>query len=332
MSRKTFGIGWRDLAGAGWGSGRRFRRGQQHRLRPALQELEERRLLATFTVTSPAANSSSGTLPWAIAQANATSGSGANTIQFAAALAGKTIVLSPVDPLGSNDPYGPTAFTITGTGPLTIDGGAAPGLMISGGNVIRPFAVKSGVALTLENLTVENGTATGGNGGSLSVENGGGGGGAGSGVRSTMTAAVSRPWIAPSPITLSRVAREDRKRVPESVPAAAAGKDPNTVGNPAGATGGFGDGGGGGFAGQRHPQRQRQLQRRHLRRRPHPRGESAAAVGSAAAAGAAAAAHRQGLAAPPVLAAAPATLAAPESAAGVLASAVEFLTMPVHSP
>ena len=79
-------------------------------------------------------------------------------------MAGKTLLLSSVDPLGSNDPYGPTAFTITGTKPISIDG-AARGLIISGGNLIRLFAVKSGATLMLKNITLEEGKATGGTGG-----------------------------------------------------------------------------------------------------------------------------------------------------------------------
>ena len=64
----------------GWIVGLRSRRGDRHRLRPGLLELEERRLLATFTVTSTADDGSAGTLRWAIAEANATPGP--NTIDF----------------------------------------------------------------------------------------------------------------------------------------------------------------------------------------------------------------------------------------------------------
>ena len=46
----------------------------------------------------------------------------------------------------------------------------------------------------------------------------------GSGGPSTTTAAVSRPRIAPSPITPPRAAREDRTKFPQAVPVAAAGK------------------------------------------------------------------------------------------------------------
>ena len=44
---------------------------------------------------------------------------------------------------------------------ITIDGSAAPGLVISGGDMLRPFAVTSTASLTLEDLTVEDGLAQG---------------------------------------------------------------------------------------------------------------------------------------------------------------------------
>jgi hypothetical protein len=52
----------------------------RHRVRPQLLELEERRLLATFMVTSAADDGSAGTLRSAFAEVNATPGS--NTIEF----------------------------------------------------------------------------------------------------------------------------------------------------------------------------------------------------------------------------------------------------------
>ncbi len=55
-------------------------RGDRHRLRPGLLQLEERRLLATYTVTSTADDGSPGTLRTVIAEAN--SNLGPNTIDF----------------------------------------------------------------------------------------------------------------------------------------------------------------------------------------------------------------------------------------------------------
>jgi hypothetical protein len=79
--------------------------------------------------------------------------------------------------------YGPTAYVIGagGTGVnITINGAGSPGLVIDGNGVIRPFAVYSDSSLTLENLTVSGGEATGGAGGS-GIYGGGGGGALGGG-------------------------------------------------------------------------------------------------------------------------------------------------------
>ena len=73
----------------------------------------------TVTTNSDAGTHTGTSLRDAIAQAIADNGA---TIQFASGLAGETIDLSAVDPLGSDDPYGPTAFTITGTGAIIING------------------------------------------------------------------------------------------------------------------------------------------------------------------------------------------------------------------
>ena len=84
---------------------------------------------------------------------------GVATIGFAPALAGTTITLENDDMTGANV-YGQTAFVIDGA-VITIDGAAAPGLVISGNNALRPFAVTTTGSLTLEDLTVEDGLAQG---------------------------------------------------------------------------------------------------------------------------------------------------------------------------
>src|SRR5581483_5194393 len=69
------------------------------------------------------------------------------------------------------------------TDTITLDGGGAPGLRISGGNARRVFAVSAGGSLTLQRLTITGGLAQGGTGGTGTAGNavGGGGGGAGLG-------------------------------------------------------------------------------------------------------------------------------------------------------
>ncbi len=98
---------------------------------------------------------------------------------------------SPVIQLNSNDinasassVYGATAYAINGgVGEhLIIDGSTAPGLVIDGGNAVRLFLIASGNTLTLKNLTLQNGDATGGAGASSTSGGGGGGGGFGGAV------------------------------------------------------------------------------------------------------------------------------------------------------
>ncbi len=113
-----------------------------------------------YVVTSSADSGATGTLRWAINQANATPGS---TINFAAGLANQTINLSSSLPLIEAN--------------VTIDGAGAPGLTISGGNTSRVFFVDHGT-VTIQNLTIANGFAQGGSGGA-GLSGGGGGMGAG---------------------------------------------------------------------------------------------------------------------------------------------------------
>ena len=98
---------------------------------------------------------------------------------------------------------------ITGDTNITIDGSGAPGLVINGGNVLRPFAVASTATLTLENLTVEDGQATGGTGG-LSRYGGGGGGGAGLGGAVYVDGGTSTRMGSRSPTTKPKAVREDQ--------------------------------------------------------------------------------------------------------------------------
>jgi hypothetical protein len=150
-----------------------------------LEVLEERLTPSTYTVTD--ANDTAGsandvTLRYAINQAVSKKDQNA-VINFSNALAGQAITLSLTD---SNNGYGPTAFVVNNAR-ITIDGSKAPGLVISGNNALRPFAVTGNASLTLKNLTVQGGLAQGGAGGNGNAPGfgyswgGGGGGGAGLG-------------------------------------------------------------------------------------------------------------------------------------------------------
>ena len=126
---------------------------RRRRLDPTVQPLEGRRLLSAFTVDSTAGDGSSGTLRWAIEQANATSG--ANTIDFdpTAFATAKTIALASGQLELSNT-----------TGPLTIDGPSA-GVTIDGGGLGRVFQIDPGVAASFSGLTIVGGDVTGSGGG-----------------------------------------------------------------------------------------------------------------------------------------------------------------------
>src|SRR5262245_29219321 len=98
------------------------------RLRPAVMELEGRTLLANFTVSSTADDGSTGTLRWAIGQAN--KGNGADTITFSSLFnAPQTITLT----------QGPLALTDPAT--TTIAGPGANLLTVSGGGKSRVFDI-----------------------------------------------------------------------------------------------------------------------------------------------------------------------------------------------
>ncbi len=163
---------WRDRR---WQAQKpRNNRGSQFRL----ELLEDRQLLSNFTVTDgsdTAGSSTDVTLRYAITQAIEAGGS--STIGFSRTmenLTNNTITPSTNDPSGANV-YGPTAFVINGAS-ITIDGSGDPGLVLSGGDAMRLFAVTSTGTLTLEDLTLSDGLAAGGAGGSSNY--GGGGGGA----------------------------------------------------------------------------------------------------------------------------------------------------------
>ena len=145
---------------------------------PRLEVLEDRLAPASFTVVNTA-DSGFGSLRAAVDAANIFGGS--NTINFAPAVAGQTITLAAND---TNHPlaFGPTALVIVPGDNLTIVGDPSQaGVTLSGNNSHRLFGVYAGASLTLQDLTLTGGNATGGNGGNVTGGTGGGGG-AGAGL------------------------------------------------------------------------------------------------------------------------------------------------------
>jgi hypothetical protein len=119
--------------------------------------LEDRRLLSTFTVDSTAdtltgGSPTTGTLRWAVEQANAATS--ASTIDFSLGSTPQTITLSQEMLELSNTSF---STTITGTG--------ASLLTISGNNASQVFDVENGVTASLSGLTITGGSTSGYGGG-----------------------------------------------------------------------------------------------------------------------------------------------------------------------
>ena len=119
----------------------RSSRKASHQRHLALEWLEDRKLLTTFTVINTN-DSGVGSLRDAIASAS----TGSNSIVF-----DPTVFATPQTILLTNT-NGPLTLTDT-TGTDTITGPAA-GVTISGGGTTGVFAVNSGVPATLSGLTI----------------------------------------------------------------------------------------------------------------------------------------------------------------------------------
>ena len=117
-----------------------------------LQRLEERDTPATFTVTNLLDDGSTGSLRWAVGQANSTNG--ADTVAFQAGLTGKIILGAP----------GQLSLSDT-TGETTITGPGANLLTIGANYTWRLVSVQSGVTATITGLTLTEGTSQGNTGG-----------------------------------------------------------------------------------------------------------------------------------------------------------------------
>ncbi len=127
----------------------------RRRSRPILTVLEDRRLLSTYDVTSTADDGSTGTLRWAIAQAN--SATGASAIDFQLGTAAATITLGDGQLELTNTKVPTTIYDGVGQGPLTISGNSAG----------RVFLIDANVTATLSGLTITAGLAAGDYGGGL---------------------------------------------------------------------------------------------------------------------------------------------------------------------
>ncbi len=127
----------------------------RHLLRPAFLTLEDRRLLSAFNVTSTADDGSSGTLRWAVAQADAATSS--STIELELGTSPATITLAQGQLELSNIAYPTTIYDGLGQGPVTI----------SGNNASEVFQIDPGVTVGLTGLTITGGS-TNGYGGGLS--------------------------------------------------------------------------------------------------------------------------------------------------------------------
>jgi hypothetical protein len=136
-------------------SRRRQRQTRRRRLRPTLLALEERTLLSTFAVTNNTVDNvtTTGTLRWAIAQANAATTPSSIEIELGSTPA--TITLSQGVLTLSNTKYAVTIYDGPGQGPVSISGNNASGV----------FQVDNGVTASLSGLTITGGHASNHNNG-----------------------------------------------------------------------------------------------------------------------------------------------------------------------
>ena len=107
--------------------------------------LETRQLLSNFAVTSTADDGSTGTLRWAVEQANAATTP--STINFSLGSGAATITLTKGQLMLSNT-----------ADPTTIEGTGASLLSVSGNDASRVFQLDKGVTASITGLTITGGT------------------------------------------------------------------------------------------------------------------------------------------------------------------------------
>ncbi len=134
------------------GSNTRRRNRGRRRFEAVLLPLEDRQLLSTFPVTSPADDGSTGTLRWAVAGAKADTSP--RTIVFELGTAAAMITLSQGQLELSNTSESVTIDDGPGQGPVTISGNSQSGV----------FQVDSGVTASISGVTITEGSATQGGG------------------------------------------------------------------------------------------------------------------------------------------------------------------------
>ena len=147
----------RSRFGAAWIVGLQLRRGDRHRLRPMAMQLEDRRLPSTFTVTKTTDDGSTGTMGWAISQANSTNG--ANTINFLASVfsSPEMITLSG------------TQLELTNTSGTQRIIGPSVGVTINANLQSRVFQVDADVTASLSGLTLTGGLGSPNGGGVYNI-------------------------------------------------------------------------------------------------------------------------------------------------------------------
>ncbi len=119
--------------------------------RAVLEQLERRELLSAYSVTSLAdpGTLTSGTLRWAVQQANTHTGN--DTISFASGLTG--VITLTQGQLEISDSSGAT----------TIAGPSAGSLSVNGNNADRVFQIDSGAIAAISGLTITGGNVSGSN-------------------------------------------------------------------------------------------------------------------------------------------------------------------------
>ena len=130
---------------------------RDHRYRPGLLVLEDLQLLSAFVVNSTGDDGSTGTLRWAVAQANASTSP--STIQIEV---GYTATLAMTQ--------GPLVLTNTAEPTKIVDyGGTGPNNMadviISGNNASRVLQIDDGVTVTIDLLSIGDGSTISNGGG-----------------------------------------------------------------------------------------------------------------------------------------------------------------------
>ena len=132
------------------------------RFRPRFDVLEDRWVPSGVTVTSTSNSSTvSGSLPWAVAQADSDTSGGAFTINFDPTVFATAQVIALTGTLNLNNTTSGESITIAGP---------AVGLTVkcsTSSTNFSLFTVASGTTATLDNLTISNASVSAGSGGSI---------------------------------------------------------------------------------------------------------------------------------------------------------------------